>query len=109
MSGKNYYDYLKKYDPNFLNKYQSWSHYAWGRKSNFMQLLYFRAYTFNVGGRAPFLPHLKLKLPYVLVCSLLCMWDVYGVWIYQEVYNKYMPYKWVFYMPYYKESCLLME
>src|SRR5690348_3025108 len=103
---KNYNDYLNKYNAHFLNKYQSWSHYSWGRKSNFLQLLYYRAYTLNTGGRAPFLPHVKLKSPFIMLCALVCMADIYGVWIYQEIYNKYMPWKWVFYQPYFKESCV---
>jgi len=109
MSGKNYYEYLKKYDTHFLNKYQSWSHYSWGRKSNFLQLLYFRAYTLNCGGRVPFLPHLKLKAPFVYICAGICMFDLYGVWISQEIYQKFMPWKWTFYQPYFKEACVMME
>jgi hypothetical protein len=106
---KNYNEYLNKYDTSFVNKYQSWSHHAWGRKSNFLQLVYFRAYLFNTGSRAPFLPHLKFKNSFNIFCAIICMADIYGVWIYQEIYNKYMPWKWTMYQPYFKESCILME
>ena len=106
---KNYYDYLKKYDAHFLNKYESWSHAQWGRKSNFLQLLYFRAYSLFVGGRSILVPHIKLKSAFMMVCAGICLADIYGVWIYQEMYNKYMPWKWVYYQPYFKDSCRLME
>ena len=106
---KNYYDYLKKYDTHFLNKYESWSHAQWGRKSNFLQLLYFRAYSLFVGGRSILVPHIKLKSAFMMVCAGICLADVYGVWIYQEMYNKFMPWKWVYYQPYFKDSCRLME
>jgi len=106
--GYKYYDYLNKYDARFLNKYQSWGHHLWNRRSNYLQLLYFRAYSLYTG-RNILLPHMKLKKPYMLISALICVADIYGSWIFQEMYNKYVPWKWTYYQPYFKESCLLME
>jgi hypothetical protein len=106
---RNYYDYLKKYDAHFLNKYESWGHASWSRRSNYLQLLYFRAYSLWTGGRSIFLPHIKLKSAYMMLCAGVCITDIYGIWIYQEMYNKYMPWKWVYYQPYFKDSARMME
>ena len=107
--GNNYNDYLKKYDAHFLNRYQSWHHHAWGRKSNYMQLLYFRAYSLWTGGRSIFLPGYKLKSAFMMIGAGVCMADIWGVWFFQEMYNKYQPWKWIYYQPYYKDQCRLME
>ena len=103
-----YYDYLKKYDSHFLNKYESWTHYAWGRRSNFLQLLYYRAYTL-VTGRQIFMPHLKLKSPYQWICLMICLADVYGIWYFQEISNKYTVHKQVYYQPYMKPQMVFQE
>ena len=76
---KNYYDYLKKYDAHFLNKYESWAHAQLSRRSNFLQLLYFRAYSLFVGGRSIFVPHIKLKSLFMMVCIGICLADVYVI------------------------------
>jgi hypothetical protein len=107
-NGYKYYDYLKKYDAHFLNKYESWTHQHWGRRSNYLQLLYFRAYSLFTS-RAPVLPNIKVKKPFLYVACVVCLADIWGTWIFQEVYNKYMPWKWVYYQPYFKESCIQME
>jgi hypothetical protein len=108
MSSKKYYDYLKNYDAKFLNKYESWSHHSWGRRSNFMQLLYFRCYSLFTG-RNILLPHLKLKSPYIWICVGVSMADVWGIWFYQEIYNKYYPWKWTYYQPYMRGDILFDE
>lgn len=103
-----YYDYLKKYDSHFLNKYESWSHFSWGRRSNFLQLLYYRAYTLTTG-RQILMPHLKLKSPFQWLCILVCLADVYGIWFFQEIYNKYTVHKQVYYQPYMKPDMVFQE
>jgi hypothetical protein len=40
---QSYYDYVKKYDSRFLNKYQSHSHWYAARSSGFMELLRMKA------------------------------------------------------------------
>lgn len=108
MSSKKYYDYLKKYDTHFLNKYENWSHFNWGRKSNFLQLLYTKSYlTYN--GRNIFMHGYKFKSWFVWVGSVVCVTDIYLIWIYQEMYNKLYPWKWTLYMPYYRSECMFNE
>ena len=110
MSGNyKYYDYLKKYDAAFLNKYESWFHYSWGRKTNFNQLLKYKAYLMWTGGRTIFIDGTKLKTSYAYLAGLICIADIWGVWFFQEMYNKYQPWKWIYYQPYYKEECKSME
>ena len=55
--------------------------------------------TFSVG----------VLITFVYICAGICMFDLYGVWISQEIYQKFMPWKWTFYQPYFKESCVMME
>ena len=103
-----YYDYLKKYDAPFLNKYESWAHFNWGRRSNYLQLLYFRAYSL-LTGRNIILPHLKLKSPWLWMAAVVAFADVWGVWIYQEMYQKYQPWKWTYYQPYFRPEAMALE
>lgn len=108
MSKYNYYDYLKKYDAGFLNKYESWGHANWSRRSNFLQLLYFRATTLMTG-RIHIMHGIKLKGWYYTLSVLVCLADIYGIWFYQEIYNKYAYWKWVYYQPYFKNECEFFE
>lgn len=94
-----YYDYLKNYDTRFLNKYESWTHSSWGRRSNFLQLLDYRGYSLMTG-RNIFLPGFKLKGWFFTFGSIICMADIWGIWFFQEIYNKYTPQKWTWYQPY---------
>ena len=105
---KKYYDYLKKYDAPFLNKYESWSHYQWGRRSNYMQLLYARAY-YLYSGRGILMHGWKIKHPFVWCGTVVCIADVFGIWFYQEMYNKMTPWKYVYYQPEWKNESTLQE
>jgi hypothetical protein len=103
-----YYDYLKKYDARFLHKYESGTHLSWGRRSNFLQLLYFRAYSLMTG-RNMWIPHMKIKSWFYNLGTLICLADIWGIWYFQEIYNKYSVQKWVYYQPYLKKETMLME
>lgn len=104
-----YYDYLKKYDAAFLNKYESWFHHSWGRRSNFTELLHYKSYGLYTGGRAIFVQGTRLKSIFVLIGAIICNADIWGVWFYTDIYNKFMPWKWINYQPYFKEELKFME
>ncbi len=108
MSNYKYYDYLKRYDAAFLNKYESWAHHSWSRRSNFLQLLYFRAYALFTG-RTILMPHLKAKSWFTYISCLICIFDIWGVWVFQEIYNKYSVQKWVYYQPYFRSETMFNE
>ena len=108
MSSYKYYDYLKKYNSHFVNRYENWSHLSWGRKSNYLQLLNLRAYTLMTQ-RSILLPGMKLKAPFFMLGCMVCLADIWGMWFFFTVYNKYSPQKWVFYQPYLKGDMTLME
>ena len=108
MSNYKYYDYLKKYDARFLNKYENWLHYENGRKSNFLRLLGYRAYSLMTG-RPIMMDGVKIKQWFYIFCSLICLADVWGIWYYQEIYNKYYPWKYTYYTPDWKNEMTLLE
>ena len=98
MSQFKYYDYLKKYTPMFLNQHESWTHYTWGRKSNYLTLLSYRAYTLMTG-RDILLEGIKIKGWYYTFGALICIADIWGVWYFQDIHQKYSTRKWVYYQP----------
>ncbi len=103
-----YYDYLKNYNASFLNKYENWLHHENGRRSNFKRLLDYRAYSL-LTGRPMFMYGFKLKSWYYVLCSLMCLADIWGVWYFQEIYNKYYPWKYTFYTPEWKTEMTQLE
>lgn len=103
-----YYDYLKRYNADYLNKHESWAHYSWGRGSNFMQLQKFRSFSL-LTNRAYVMPGLRFKGFFYFAGALLCIADVYGIWYFQEIYNKYSSFKWTLYQPWYHKECMLDE
>jgi hypothetical protein len=103
-----YYDYLKKYNAPFLNKYENWTHTHWGRRSNYQQLLDYRAYSLMTG-RPIFLYGWKFKSWYFMLCAVISFADIWGVWYFQEIYNKYYPWKYTYYTPEWKKEMTLLE
>jgi hypothetical protein len=103
-----YYDYLKKYDAHFLNRYENWAHHNWSRRSNFQRLLDYRAYSLATG-RAFFMYGLKFKGWYYWACALLSFADIWGVWYFQDIYNRYYYWKYTYYTPDWKKELTLLE
>lgn len=91
-----YYDYIKKYNAQFLNNYTSWTHFSWGRGSNFMQLLNFRAFNLNTN-RVSLVPGYKIKSTPSVLIGIYCLIAVYGIWISQDIYNRFSPRKATYY------------
>ena len=108
MSEYKYYDYLKKYNPRFLNNYESWSHINWSRRSGFIELLNYRSYTLSTGRNILF-DGLKLKGWFFVYGSLMCIMDIWGVWYFQDIHQKYSTRKWVYYQPYMKPEMTFIE
>ena len=108
MSSYKYYDYIKNYDVGFRNKHENWTHYAWGRKTNFSQLLHFRAYSLMTG-RPILWKGLKIKGWFYMFGTLICVMDVWGIWYFQEMHNKYSSKKWVYYQPYLRPEMTFLE
>ena len=95
---ENYYSYLKKYSPRFIAKYETWTHHAWGRKSNFLQLVNSKG-ALVMTGRAFILPGIRYKNLVYYSLAAICCFDVWGIWFYQDIYNKYTYHKWNTYQP----------
>lgn len=100
MSDKNYsyYKYLRNYSPHFINKYENWSHFSWGRKTNFTQLQLFRSYIL-LTNKMTIIPGYRTKSKFYYAGAILCVADLWGIWFYQEIYNKYTFHKWTHYQP----------
>lgn len=95
-----YYNYLKKYSPEFLVKHESWAHHAWGRRSNFNQLVNFKG-ALVLTPRVFVLPGLRLKGLFYFLSGIVCVSELWGLWYFQEIYNKYTVHKWTMYQPYF--------
>jgi hypothetical protein len=108
MSEYKYYDYLKKYTPKFLNSHESWAHWNWGRKSGFTDLLSYRAYTL-MSPRNILFEGVKIKGWFFVFGSLFCIMDIWGIWYFQEIHQKYSTRKWVYYQPYMKPEMTFIE
>lgn len=98
-----YYNYLKKYSPEFLLKHESWKHEAWSRRSNFLQLLNTKG-AHVLTSRVFFLPGIRFKTIWYVLGGLLCCVDVWGIWYFQEIYNKYTIHKWTNYQPWFHQQ-----
>jgi len=108
MSSYKYYDYIKNYRADFLNKYESWNHSSWGRKTNYTQLLNYRAYSLMTG-RPILFYGIKIKGWFYMFGTLICLCDVYGIWWFQEMHNKYSSKKWIYYQPYLRKEMQFAE
>ena len=95
----NYYNYLTKYSPRFLVKHESWTHEAWSRRSNFLQLLNTKS-AHILSSRTHFMTGYKFKTSWYIYGAIMCIADVYGIWYFQDMYNKYTAHKWTNYQPY---------
>ena len=100
MADKNYsyYKYLKNYNPHFINKYENWSHLAWGRRTNFDLLQQCRTYL-ALSTKMTIFPGLRTKSTFYYLGALICVVDMWGIWYSQEIYNKYSFHKWTHYQP----------
>lgn len=97
--GYSYYDYLKKYNAEFLSRYELRNHVAFGRKSNFLQLLNTKA-ALMLTNRALIIPKVRSKAFLYYFLAGYCIVGYYGIWYFQEIYNKYTHHKWTMYQPY---------
>jgi hypothetical protein len=103
---KNYYDYLKKYSPEHINRYENWWHAFLGRRSAFSHLQHFRAYII-LTNHMTFLPGFRFKSHVFFIGALLCVVNLWGIWYSQEIYNKYSIHKWNHYSPQYHKDLFL--
>ena len=101
----NYYNYLKKYSPRFLVKQESWTHQMWSRGSSFLQLVNFKG-TLTMTNRTFIFPGYRIKSLFFFVGGLVCCIDIWGLWYFQEIYNKYTTHKWTNYQPWMHSSLL---
>lgn len=108
MSSYKYYNYLKKYTPAFLNRQESWTHFTWGRKSNYLDLLNYRSTTLMIG-RNILNEQMKIKGWFFFFGAVICMADIWGIWYFQEIHQKYSTRKWVYYQPYLKPEMMFTE
>lgn len=103
MSNYNYFNYLKKYSPDFLLKYESWSHRMIGRGSGIKMLTNMRA-ALMLTPRVFILPGLRTKSLVYYFMAGYALALVYGIWYFQEIYNKFTIHKWIHYMPMYNKE-----
>ena len=103
MSSYNYFNYLKKYSPEYLLKYESWTHRMWGRGSAFKNLVNMRA-ALTLTPRVFVFPGLRTKsIVFYFMGAYACIL-IYGIWYFQEIYNKYTIHKWIHYNPMYNKE-----
>lgn len=100
MADKNYgyYSYLKKYSPFFIHKYECGVHASWGRGSQFLRMVEVK-YALNLSQRVILFWPFTLKSPVVMFGAAFCCVNLWGIWYFQEIYNKYSIHKWTHYQP----------
>jgi hypothetical protein len=99
-----YYSYLKKYNPHFINRYENWAHGSFARGSGFKNLQFFRAYIM-LTNHMTILPGYRFKSFFFYAGALMCVFDLWGIWISQEMYNKYTAHKWNHYQTWFHKDC----
>lgn len=99
-----YYQFVKKYSPHFLNRYENWAHGALARGSLFNHLQNFRAYI-HLTNHMTILPGYRTKASIFYLGAFLCVVDIWGIWYSQEIYYKYSIQKWNHYQPWYHKDC----
>mmetsp|Transcript_33545 Transcript_33545/g.34850 ORF Transcript_33545/g.34850 Transcript_33545/m.34850 type:complete len:155 (+) Transcript_33545:31-495(+) len=93
-----YYNYLKKYSPRFILKYESGVHSFWGRRSVFSQLVFTKAFL-TLTPRVFIFPTFRASSLFFYLAALYSAILMWGIWYFQDIHHKYTHHKWVHYQP----------